>query len=612
VADQAVLDYDGAVEKSFRDDAIRTAVLIDDQFPDYVQAQSKDAGKFKESPRAQSIYSFMHKRGLICDVMNGDPNTSPVADVIDKARKSDLVVLDYKLQDDEPDAALDILRQLAVTDHFNMVVIYTADEPKNVALAAAAAMKGQTELDDKSALSAGELVAAGDFLEQENQEIDHSALRASIVDGEVPKAWKKEFVGRAVEAGVKVNPSKLCEYVRRSWLKQLVGDYQFETETLSARASSYDAEEVWVQCGSCFVALVKKANSKAGDDEGDLIWQKLGAALRAWRPNFYRLLLSDIQNALEQETIADHDKWLADDLCVGLGLYLLPSEDIARDGAGVEESRGLIEELIDRFVDMIRHRLSLHKKIAVEGSSRLSALLGEALKKNEGESARYARARQLAHWPDGVEIDWYNRIVPRVNAFMVSDDYRGTHITTGSVLYDSNADRYWLCVSPSCDMVPRGADQSRLVQVIQLNPANEPHELVHGDRIVIMCPEGPKILRVLAEETRQPSLHAIFFPAGTKTKIDEASEYSIIDGLAGSKIQDLIGAAAEQTAQPALAPVVEGEAPEAGPNAAEHLKLTNYKVVSQLRSSFALKLLHVTGHHLSRVGVDFVDADGPA
>jgi hypothetical protein len=123
---------------------------------------------------------------------------------------------------------------------------------------------------------------------------------------------------------------------------------------------------------------VRKATPGQDADEGELIWTKLGAALRAWHPNLYRLLLSDIQNALEQESIADHTRWLADDLCVGLGLYLLPTDDAAREVADGGTRRGSIEDLIDRFLDMMRHRLALNDRLAASGADLLGERLGHA------------------------------------------------------------------------------------------------------------------------------------------------------------------------------------------------------------------------------------------
>lgn len=605
-SDAVDVDYGAAIEASFRDHAIRTAVLIDDQFPDYLQIGTEDAGAFKEASRAKSIYQFIHRRGLICDVLNWRNVGDGRLELIDKVRKSDLIVLDYKLDGDKAEPALQILRRLANSEHFNMVVLYTADAIAPVTLAVAAAMRGVLPPDQRVLLNEAEEEAAHDFLEEPiNAEVDGPALLSWLATGVEPAEWKKDFVDRLREAGVKVGVNKLVDTVRRRWLKLLLGDYEHESDPILAiRSSTYGADDLWVQCGSCFVTIVQKVKPDEKVDEGELIWAKLGSALRAWHPNLYRLLLSDIQNALEQESIADHTRWLADDLCVGLGLYLLPNNDAARETGTSAVRRGSIEDLVDRFLDMMRHRLALNDRLAAGGAELLGERLAQPLVHRPAESDRYARARQLAHWTSEADPDWRGKVVTSVNAFMVSDEFRGSHITTGSVLFDSTTDKYWLCVSPACDLVPRGEDQSRIIQVIQLKEDNAVGDLSRGDRIVVSVKGGSKVLRVLHAETRQPDLRAIYLPNGTTIQLDAASGDPVLNGVSGEKVQQLIiGAAGADAAAPTEVNS-EGEA-EAGP---ARFGLTTYQVVSQLRSAFALRLLHVTGHHLSRVGVDFVDA----
>lgn len=631
--------YAAAVEQSFRDNAIRTAVLIDDQFPDYLQSFDPDPKKFREADRARSIYSYIHGRGLICDIVNWQGDADKRLESIDKARKSDLVILDYKLEGDSASAALQILRRLANTDHFNLVALYTADKVADVALAVAAAMRGVPQSDPRNALSVEEELASQAFLEDpETRSVDGPALQAWLRDGDFPAAWKKLLVERLKAA--ELNPGlmrKLLPEMLRRWLGDISPGYEHEAEPiLSLRSGESDAANVWVQCGSCFVTVIRKVPSSADVDEGEYIWNKLGAALREWHPNLYRLLLSDIQNALEQESIADHERWLADDLCVGLGLYLLPTEESAVAGHG-DSDRGSVESLIDRFVDMIRQRLSLHGRIAATGTELLRERLGVAPQRQPEESVRHARARQLAHLPDNVVPDWRNGVARSVNAFMVSDLYRGSHVTTGSVLFDADAGKYWLCASPACDLVPRGDDQSRIMQVLQLLEDPETASLTHGDRIVVTTRDGAKVLRVLDATKRQPTLREIYLPEGTTTSVDEENDLPFVTGLAGDRLHLLVAAASEVSSQggpatdaegppqprdgvPGSADVTTGsqdgattgqeemEEPQAcDPAARAAFELTRYHVVSQLRSSFALRLLHVTGHHLSRIGVDFVD-----
>lgn len=155
-------DFADAVVRSLRDDAIRTAVLIDDQFPTYLQMRGPALeDKFKEVGRAVNLYGFFHQRGLICDIENWRNPGEADLELIDKVRKSDLVVLDYQLGNGGPRVALEILRHLAVSVHFNLVVLYTNDPLSKVALSAAAAMRGVAPPDQKSREGTSVMVVLG-------------------------------------------------------------------------------------------------------------------------------------------------------------------------------------------------------------------------------------------------------------------------------------------------------------------------------------------------------------------------------------------------------------------------------------------------------------------
>ena len=56
--------YADAVVRSFRDDAIRTAVLIDDQFPSYTEMREAKDADFKEVERAIKLWTNPGETGL--------------------------------------------------------------------------------------------------------------------------------------------------------------------------------------------------------------------------------------------------------------------------------------------------------------------------------------------------------------------------------------------------------------------------------------------------------------------------------------------------------------------------------------------------------------------
>lgn len=627
-------DFADAVVRSFRDDAIRTAVLIDDQFPTYLQMRGAAVeDEFKETARAANLYGFFHQRGLICDIENWRKPEDADLELIDKVRKSDLVVLDYQLGAGGPKTALEILRHLAVSAHFNLVVLYTNDPLSKVALSAAAAMRGFAPPQPQSVPTAEALAEAEAILNREEfREVDAAALVAYLTRGETP--WMSDLKAAMTEAEIHLRSLRpLTDHVARSWIKEISGGYTpAEGPLLELRCDFTNAGTMWIHCGSCFVAVVDKLKPGNDEDEGTYVWNRVGTALRAWRPNFYRLVLSEIQNALELETVTDHETWLDDNLCLGLGLYLLESEAAASkmEAAAVA---GSAQSLIDRFVDLIRRRLATHVKITETATSVLSARLSTTLgDPRPGETGRHVRARELAHVAADVACEWQGKVLPAVNAFMISDEFRGGHITTGSVLRSGKTD-YWLCVSPACDLEPRETGPV-LLQLIRLSNGPSTNKYSTGERIVINTEHGPAVLTALNELNRQPSLKVVLLPNGTGVVREGETAPMLTGWFASTMAPGVLGptviaaavpaAAAEpvieapaetvsETALTALADAAPEPAPEAAAEAGEPTPAVpngggiTFTVVAQLRGTFATRFLLAAGQHLSRVGVDFID-----
>lgn len=590
--DQAQFDtnFADAVVRSFRDDAIRTAVLIDDQFPSYLQMRGASwQDEFEESDRAASLYGFFHKRGLICDIENWRKPADADLELIDKVRKSDLVVLDYQLGAGGPKTALEILRHLAVSAHFNLVVLYTNDPLSKVALSAAAAMRGVRPATGKCVPTAEALAEAEEILGREEfREVDSNALAAYLIDGNTP--WQADLRTAMTDSEIHLrNLRPLTDHVARQWIKEVSGEYTPKSDPILAlRCDLTDPNTMWIHCGSCFVAVVDKMKPGTAEDEGEYVWSRLDAALRAWRPNFYRLVLSEIQNALELEAVADHEAWLDDNLCLGLGLYLLESNEAAAGEMHGGAIGGSAQSLIDRFVDLIRRRLATHAKITETATTmlaaRLSTPLGDPL---VGEKARHTRARELASVAANTPCDWQEKVLPAVNAFMISDEFRGSHITTGSVLRSADAN-HWLCVSPACDLELRekGPILAQFILLVK-DPTTEKYST--GERIVIGTEKGPTVLKALNPLNRQPSLRVVLLPAGTEV-VRAASGATTISGWFAEGLA------------PAEAPPADVDGNLPAPKA-----VTEFTVVAQLRGTFATRFLMSAGQHLSRIGVDFID-----
>lgn len=603
-----------AVERSFRDDAIRTAVLIDDQFPDFLNLRNATDDEYSEIARAENIYKFMHDRGLICDIHNWRTPQDSDLHLLDKARKSDLILLDYQLGAAGSKTALKILRHLAVSPHFNLVVLYTAAASPTVTLRVASAMRGNKPALEQLTPSPEVLEQAEDVLADERfAQVDAAGLQEFLTKGSMP--WMANLSQAMKEGQIPLaNVKPLADFVAQRWIKMLADDYVLDGDNeLSVECAINAAQPMWVHCGSCFVAVVQKLPASSEENEGEYVWSKLGAGLRAWRPNIYRLILSEIQNALELEAVAHHENWLNEELALGLGLYLLESDDVAKGMVTAADVEGSAQSLIDRFVDIIRRRLATHERISSTATELLHARLATPIGQlPASESARLIRARELAHVPPTAAVNWQNTVLPAVNAFMVSDAFRGGHITTGTVLLGPN-DNYWLCASPACDLVPRD-DQPVLAQLIRLERTSTPPEkFTSGEFVVIGTGGDVTMLRAIEAKIRQPSLMMLVLPTGTRVGRDAGQKPSISGWFAngpGLRSASVVHGFPAVTSIEAPGNVEEMSVvgtTAADKSAAQTTTPTTFAVVAQLRSVFATRFLMAAGQHQSRVGVDFID-----
>ena len=364
--------------RSFRDDAIRTAVLIDDEFPSYADA---DVG-YKEAERARDLYSYFHGRGLVCDVHNLRSGAGDLTEMAEKLRKSDLVVLDYHLKDNGA-KSLGILRRLAESAHFNLVVLYTAEgQLGKVALRAAAVMHGAPQLEVRAPLSVGDHDIITDAITQANFEPSIAQLASFVGTGVVP--WMREACDIIKDDDNdidKAETKRVADMIGTHHLEQLLdNEVELAADPLEMRCNVDGEGPLWVQAGRSFVAILNKKKPDPDDaaeqlSEGQLVWDYLSAALLSWKPNFYRLMLSEIQNALELDALGSSQDWLDDELCLGLGMYLLSLKEIEEGTVDDNAVSGKVEDLTDRFIDIIRRKLSGHEQVAVTGRQVFCELL---------------------------------------------------------------------------------------------------------------------------------------------------------------------------------------------------------------------------------------------
>ena len=587
--------YARAVKETFETKPLRTVLMIDDEFPSLgdMLAGEDDTKKFRQKDRARTLYDGFRARDMICDVEN------QVEDVrTERFRKSDLIILDYNLGPTENDneRALNVLRQLSGSKHFNTVVVYTADPKQDdVWLSVLASLAG-----DWTGLP-GSLT--GDAREHWDRLSDEEKLPEAVreavlayasnrefksIPETVRKAAQKEFTDLDVPIAATAD---MIEAIIHRELARYAGKWSGEPRR---RAVGGTADGVrWVQSHNSFVAILQKRDEQAADPTDPYgIMACLGKALIAWRPNLIQIIVSEIQNVLELEALATEDAHLSEpETQSALWYYLLQALGILNLDNGADVRPPLVS-LVDKIVDGIRRRLSSDANLIELASD---ALTGELRDKGwteenwpkPGTAALLTGATALARAGHGVKP---NNVMFRLNSFLSTERFRHAHITTGTIFRNADKDTYWIAASPACDLVARrpGAHQiwahgihplTALVAV-RLSPVPSIDKALsaatQADHLFLEIDGGQAAFKIV-NPVGQPVYEFLF--AGNEGRVELVENRAYFDASR-------------------LTPQNEGEAVLAD---------ERFEVVDQLKSMNATRILQSAGQHLSRIGLDFVD-----
>ena len=592
--------YDEAVVDTFRKRALRTAYIIDDQFPTYRELATTDDAKlkFKETDLAVQLYDLFHRNHIPCDVENV---AASVKDGIERIRKSDLVVLDYHLGvGEDTRASIGLVRELSRTEHFNTIVLYTATpELDDVWLNLAIGLRGGWG--EGSPVRTAEAVDALSGLVDGGVELpapSRDMMTAFLLGRNLATAVKPEvdeFRGILESKGVdadlhdEVLDLRILEEVRG-----ILGD---DKDSLAATAQPVEGGRErgrprWLQSGNCFVTIMGK-RAEGSATAKDLL-SSLDAALLEWRPNILQVLVSEIQNILELEALAMNDLHIREPHTQVSLCYLLlsaMSDDVAREDPAA--FLGPVDVVLDKLVDGMRVNLLTRSRLRRLGGDLLMHEVGrldvptafDNPVKRRQTLIKHAKAMSGRH---GGDVD-ANASIMRLNAFLSTEHCRN-EVTTGTVFTDGA--EHWMCMTPACDMVDRP-------------PKNEPDEVVSWR--ASLHPTKPIVaIRLVA--------------VSDKSALKNAEEGRIVFARTGDVVSafDTVPKGGLSHEFFFLKGKVAGEPTELAFSAArlkkvrkenvvhEELETGSFRIVAQLRANYASRFLQQTGQWLSRIGVDFV------
>lgn len=497
--------YKQKITQAFRDNSIKSVLLIDDEYQSYealvenkeffnkklVELENSDITDINEykkalsnilnidkvnigdktenflrrSSKAQQFTNFFHSKKKICSV---ESNIEQLE--VEKIRKSDLVVLDYHLNPEnkggEALSSLKLISDLSKNKHMNIVVVYTNEELETVWQQIAAVLYGDRS--DSVELQGDELDAWDrnqlDWEEEWKTSVfDKSMLRKHLfgdLDYQLILSDLKELVDEDTSNELSI-----------AHIKKLVEKSILKLNLIKAKETSFaihGTEGQWIQAGHVFIALKSKQDNN--DDPKD-IWDCIETCLHDWKPSFYRVITSQLQNQIEDANLS-MEKVLSKGKMEQISMLwgILRVSDDNRHTAAKE----MLANLLNDVSEHIQNDSQLIDFV-VESSNSTSDPIPKFINREEnpGSHNKYindvlnisARNYEMVSDED-LNLSYRCNIVHAFNEQLCTVKENVRHISTGVVVKDISGSDYYLCIAPSCNTVPKQVTGSSLVEAM--------------------------------------------------------------------------------------------------------------------------------------------------
>lgn len=568
---------------------VRSVLLVDDEYPTldkmltgYINngdVWSKSKAKAKDNAaRVRDVINFCRepKRNWHVDVHDGENVTiSEETASIQNLHQSDLLLLDFHLDGDsqDPSKCLSILRALADSDHFNLVVVVTKEESEPTFLKVLPEfLKPKfSEALDRDAYLATDTVIS-DWAFEEELPIKENLKNCFPLDAYIrmPPAEKIDLADKylipylsSFEAVLKTAPAGVDKKKILLWsLINTEKMYDLKGTSI-AEFSSLDADQKWLCARNLFLTVVKKVD----EQQGQTIIDALTAALVSWNPPANRLMLLKFRSEIEAKGLSIGDELFSQRNMQALWLYNLIKAD--------KETRN---SEID--VSIARHGETL---VSLVGKPIRDIVSRSLLLENK------ASAEQRVHDVFGVIIT--NEDIRRLaaiehNTAVSNCAVKGWHLETGHIFKYKN--EYWIVLTPACDLVP-SQTKGRSIQLgglmpfkaVKLRVLAQSHKAVlsnvdHNLTTFIEIDGEPVFLHLLIENSANSAAHWNEFYAQKRGMFNEGS-FNL--RLATTLSED-------------------GEV--------FNNEWIDTSVVAQLRYEYAINLLQTLGAKTSRVGLEFI------
>lgn len=453
--------HDQLIKKVFIE-PIRTVVLVDDEFPTLDSLAAKEIGESGawnggadavKLVRQVLLFARTRNTPWLVDVHDGKRVTSEsergIASHLDH---SDLLVLDYHLDGHETngDAAINILRNLAQNNYFNLVIVYTKGYTGELGKVIREIALGLTFPSPNLSFSEAEIDSIGENLSlwDDYENGIEEKLKAEISENGYlefrtkypsdPSKFLSLDEGRSILEIFKTKPKAIPITSKDlvKWLllqKQEAIKGQLFLENIGDIKVENQSGINWIRTDKLFITVLHKSC------EPDQFETKLIGAIKSSFPSPHRLLLAKMRAEMNQHGLTAESAILSDRFIQAEWLNDFINSTKSND------SRSVIHNTISRHWEALASELSKTLGDFAEELRTFYSPLGinDVMEKCGLNSADIGTEESLKHF----------------NCYSCTKPLDRSHLTTGHVLRINGADnsgdeQFWICLSPACDMVP--------------------------------------------------------------------------------------------------------------------------------------------------------------
>ncbi|MBY7898974.1 hypothetical protein KW478_21025 [Vibrio fluvialis] len=617
--------YDQKITSAFRNDAIKSVILIDDDYVPYediikssqeinkkIEDYLKDTAEepisvqkheeilnslklsIKQSSLATEVKEYFNSLSIICDVEKTTRDISA-----EKIRKSDLIVLDYQLDDKDPIQALNLIQELSRNSHMNIVVVYTNNDLNVTWMEIASCLRGSYNGDPEEYYSEGGWDDRwANFDEDYNPsswDLSHQSLADYILTNELNPI--KREIARLI-SGKSFPDAELIECYLEGQISKLNLLNNPRVDYIENTQGNYANKECqWLISGNVFVTLVAKNKEDDQIPKAEQIWKQVENALIDWAPSVYKVVASELQNKIENGRISfeagqasDHKREAAllwyllnnreEDIRVASGNMLENmlqdfSNDLLKDDSLIEFILDLSQNASNDVKQFVNY---IDPKSDEEGFKKYKDFI-EHLFKVVHENTNRSNEK--------LSDEYYSSVIHTLNEEISTTKILPRFVTTGLILVDRDEPTDWyLCVTPSCNSIPGQTTDSATKKI-------KPHR----NHTFLKLERNNRYKDKLVSATQSKHLYI--------TYESQKLALSVLDSVTGlPKIEKVV--VLNHDDEPLSS---DGKKVAFLSLEGNELRYVNkiLKPVALLRPAYAARFQNTQSHYEGRIGVDFIN-----